>query len=667
MTNNIEPKKPMCSEDFYFIDHVNDPRIHPNGVLIAYSHSKPQREGKSYLNAIWVTHREHGEPRQYTAGGKGGDHSPRWSPDGKTLAFVSNRSGKPQVFILPVDGGEAKALTSMQNGAVNPVWSPDSQSIAFMSETLPEERDQEDQPAPQDAFIDEITARRQEEDRKHAEEMRYDPRIFTRPVFRNGTVFKDGRTTHIYVQKVNESTARRITNGDFDFGPFCWTTDGKYIITSSKQVGDIDIIVRTDLWTFPVDGGEPNCLTEDENGNFDPHVSPDNQWIYYMSFQAAETYKQRMKLKRIALTGGQPEDLMSDYDFDPFMFQLSPDGEFLYFGVCKSGREIICRVPAAGGVPETILEKDGMAGPFHLDQNGIVYRFEAPDIPSDIFYHDLNTREDHRLTRINESFLASRSLSIPKEIWYDGYNRQQIQGWYMLPHGYEDGKKYPWVVQIHGGPHIMWGYSWWHEFQSMCARGYGVFFCNPRGSDGYGSTFKGSIHLKWGDEDSQDILNGCSQMVEMGLADPEKLYLTGGSFGGFMTAWIVGHDHRFKAAVAQRGVYNFISMYAASDALTLIEWEFDTLPWEKPEFLWDRSPIKYVTNVQTPLMIIHSEQDFRVGISQADELFVALRRLGKEAKFVRFPREGHELSRSGEPKHRVARINHIIGWFNEHP
>jgi dipeptidyl aminopeptidase/acylaminoacyl peptidase len=292
---------------------------------------------------------------------------------------------------------------------------------------------------------------------------------------------------------------------------------------------------------------------------------------------------------------------------------------------------------------------------------------ESPSIPGDIHCAALNGSNLKRLTKFNERFLSKRALSMPEEVWLDRPDGLKVQGWIMLPHGYKKGKTYPWVVEVHGGPHIMWGFSFWHEFQSMCGKGYGVYFSNPRGSDGYGGDFKKAIHLSWGKDDSLDILAGADLVVERGLADPKKLYLTGGSFGGFMTAWLVTHDNRFKAAVAQRGVYNFISMYGASDANTLVEWEFDTLPWENTQLLWDHSPLKYVQNVTTPVMIIHAEQDYRVGISQAEEFYVALRRLGKEAEIVRYPREGHELSRSGEPKHRVDRINRIIEWFDRHP
>lgn len=390
-----------------------------------------------------------------------------------------------------------------------------------------------------------------------------------------------------------------------------------------------------------------------------------------MSFQNEERHKQIMKIFRRSKNGGHSEDLLPGYPLDPGVFKFSRDYNWLYFMVGFEGRDSLVKVSADGGEPKYVIRKKAMVTGFSVGENAVAYTLESPDCPGDVYFFKnpspKNAHEnDNRLTSFNAKFLSKRTLSKPQEIWLDRPDGTRIQGWYMLPEGYKKGNKYPWVVQVHGGPHVMWGYSWWHEFQSMCSRGYGVYFSNPRGSDGYGHDFKGAIHLKWGEEDSQDILAGADKMVELGLADPSNLFLTGGSFGGFMTGWIVTHDHRFNAVAAQRGVYNFVSMYGASDALTLIEWEFDTLPWKNTELLWDRSPLKYVENVQTPVMIIHSELDFRVGISQAEEFFTALKRCGKKAVFVRYPREGHELSRSGEPRHRVDRINKIIDWFDEH-
>lgn len=686
-------KKPIQTDDFYNLLTIEAPHIHPDKKLAVYVQVSPEYEGQKYNRNLWTIDLKTKQKKVISSGIKGGDYMPRWSPDGKTLAFISSRNGRPQIYILKNAWGEASQLTSVQNGVHLFAWSPDGSQIAFSSRTREEERELEDNPLKRRKSLNKIEEKRLEEDRENDEKDRIDPRVYDRTVFRQGTIFKDDRNTHIYILRLGDRQPKRITDGNRDYGMFFWDNKGKYILTSTNnKAGDPDIDIRSDLVKIDINTKQVEYLTDDENGNFFPKVCPQGKWIYYLSFQNEERYKQRMKIRRIPFSGGTPEEVLPDFDFDPHGFELDEKGEWLYFLFCVHGRDSIARASVLGGTPEIIAQFDGMINNFHLLGDRLIYIAESPDMPSDLFLMNLNSLKKResissdkkqplnsahmpfpiltsptiRLTNLNKKLISNRDFSMPKEIWIDRPDGYKIQGWYMLPHNYVEGKKYPWIVQVHGGPHIMWGYSFWHEFQTMCGRGYGVYFCNPRGSDGYGSDFKGSIHLKWGEEDSKDILAGIEKMVEMGLADPQRLFLTGGSFGGFMTAWIVTHDTRFKAAVAQRGVYNFLSMYGASDALTLIEWEFDTLPWENTDLLWDRSPLKYVKNVTTPTMIIHSELDFRVGISQAEELYTALKREGKKTCFVRYPREGHELSRSGEPKHRVDRINRIIDWFDQH-
>jgi len=674
MAYKSNKKKSLSPEDFYSITTVQSPRIHPDETCVVYVRIVSENEGKKYKKAIYLYDFKAKCETRITQGSKDGDFLPRWSPDGTKLAFISTRGKTPQIFILEKNWSEARQLTSVKNGVQMFVWSPDSKKIAFLSRSREEERQDEDNPKKVKRKLSEKEARRFDEDVAEQEQMRIDPRVYFRSVFRQGTIYKDDRNTHIYIQKLDDEFPVRLTDGDFDFGPMCWSSDGKKIVTStSKRAQDSDIDIRSDLVKIDVDSCDLEFLSDDENGNYSPRISPSGEWIYYLSFQNSDRHKQRMKIRRIPFNGGFPEEVTPDYDFDPHSFLLDKTGEWVYFTVGYKGRDSIARVSSHGGVPKFVVRNDGMTNEFHLSDNYLVYVWEAPDIPSDIFVTKINTDDQNtclspksRITYSNKSLIRKRSISVPNEIWIDRPDGYKIQGWYMLPDGYEKGRTYPWIVQVHGGPHVMWGYSFWHEFQSMCTKGYGVYFSNPRGSDGYGSDFKGSIHLKWGEDDSKDILAGIEKMVELGFADPNKLFLTGGSFGGFMTAWIVSHDNRFKAAVAQRGVYNFISMYGASDALTLVEWEFDTLPWKNTELLWDRSPLKYIENITTPLMILHSEMDFRVGISQAEELYTALKREGKKTCLVRYPREGHELSRSGEPKHRVDRINRIIGWFDEH-
>ena len=297
---------------------------------------------------------------------------------------------------------------------------------------------------------------------------------------------------------------------------------------------------------------------------------------------------------------------------------------------------------------------------------GLAYVVSAPDIPADLYVAGPEGEDERRCTEINAAFLSERWLSTPQEVRYTRPDGTQIQGWVMHPPGFSPQAQYPLAVEIHGGPHAMWGNTFWHEFQVIAGRGYVVFFCNPRGSDGYGQAFRDASHARWGEADAGDILAGVTGLVKQGIIDEDRMAITGGSYGGYMTAWIIGHDKRFAAAVSQRGVYELVGFYGVTDIPLFIEAEFDAAPWEDVETLWRYSPLAYAEQIETPLLILHSDLDYRVPVSSGEQLFAALKRLKREVAFVRYPREGHELSRSGEPVHRVDRIQRIVDWFDRH-
>ncbi len=658
----------ISPEDFYLIKEAHDPRISPDGRTVAYVLQEVDRAANTYAYSIWLIGTNGRRHRRFTAGGRAGDFSPRWSPDGRTLAFLSGRAGKSQVFVIDLHGGEARQLTTASQGVAGFTWAPDGNSIAYISRVNDEERRAEDKPqrrksSPPDGELEKI----KNQERELLEQRKTDPRVIERMVFRNGTVFRDGRRSHIYVQSTRKGPAARITSGDYDFALPAWTPDGNFLVTAANRTGDEDSTTRSDILKIDVKEKTLVSLVDDGSGNGGPQVSPDGKWIAYVCFNKDRIWEQRTTLRLIPVDGGEPRDLTMAAGLDIESFAFSPDSAWIYFVTPRMGSNDICRVQITAGEIQDVATGRRMIEGFTIARKTgqIAFEFQSPAVPGDIACAAADGSGERRLTDINRAFFRKHSLSLPELIWIDRPDGARVQGWFMKPAGYEAGKRYPWALEIHGGPHIMWGWSWWHEFQCIAARGYGVYFSNPRGSQGYGYAFKGAIHRNWGGDDMADLLAGMDKMVEMGLADPDRLVVTGGSFGGFMTSWMISHDHRFKAAVAQRGVYNLISLYGNSDALLLVDWEFDTEPWGDTQRLWQNSPLSRVKYIQTPLLILHSEQDFRAGIHTAEELFVALRKLGKTAQFVRYPREGHELSRSGEPRHRIDRLNRIIGWFDK--
>lgn len=662
---------PVTAQDFYSLRWAETPELSPDGSRVAWVLMAVNRLENSYDRCIWLTPFSGGPGKQFTLGGKGGDYMPRWSPDSRKLAFLSLRSGKAQVHVMDADGGEAGQLTSHINGVGYFCWSPSGKYIAFTARVNRTEQVQEGRRS-HSRFREKAELQRRDEIRREKEAEKIDPRVVERMVFRNGTVFRDDRRNHVYIQPVGGGKANRITSGDYDFGIPSWDPAEKAIFTWAYLGEWEDVDVRTDILRIPIAKGKAvdvhTIMTSGSDGDMMPMISPDSTRIYFLSFSADRLFEQRLRIHSIPADGGAVSPVVEDFTMDPQAnLQIGCRSGNLYFSMEERGNMPIFRCSGSGN-PERIVGETGLIEHFSLslDETRMAYSLNRPDIPRDIFVRDMASGKGRRLTNLNQKFLADRKMVLHEEFPFESFDGLKIDGWLLKPPDFEEGKAYPLAVEIHGGPHVMWGREFWHEFQMLASAGYVVFYCNPRGSAGYGWDFKGLIHRRWGEEDMRDILTGVDRIIDKGYVDPERLVVTGGSFGGFMTTWLIGHDDRFKAAVTQRGVYDMVSLYGNSDAYSLVEWEFDALPWRDPEFLWQRSPLAYIDRINTPLLIIHSEQDFRAGIHTADELFVALRRLGKEAVFVRYPREGHELSRSGEPKHRVDRLNRILEWFNRH-
>ncbi len=682
----------ITPEDFYDIVSVEDPQVSPDGAWIAYVRFSVDRVEDKYRRAIWLAPTDGGPPKPFTSGPKQ-DYAPRWSPDGKTLAFVSTRAGdKPQIYLIPSDGGEARQLTNAPQGAQDPAWSPDGEYIAFTSRANAEEREQEDAnpetgdgtEPPQDAF----EAKQRREAEEHQEKERFDPRVVRRQPYRAGTDFFDDRRTHIYViatgaidPEASEAIKkpRRLTDGDVDFAAPIWSPDGASILTAATRDPESDTAwIYQDVFCIripvpPADGPreEPVPLTGPGFSNTNPRPAPDGRLIAYLRRPEERITAQVARLVVIPADGGTPREVAPDFDRGVDDFRWSPDGRRLIFMSGDEGDTNLYTVPVEGGTPALTVAGRREVVAFDVAHKSGQIGFVActPERPPDLYTAAMDGSNERRLTDVNQKLLGKKQVMPVEEVWYSAHDGVEIQGWLIKPPGFDPNQTYPLAVEIHGGPHAMWGPStrtMWHEWQCLAARGYVVFFCNPRGSNGYGYAFRDSVHGQWGDTDMPDILAGVDHVVSQGYIDTARMAVTGGSYGGFMTAWIVGHDQRFAAAVSQRGVYHLTSFFGTSDVPELIEWEFDARPWEAYEDLWRYSPLAYVNEIKTPLLIIHSERDFRAPIPDAEHLFVMLRRLKREVEFVRYPREGHELSRSGEPRHRVDRLNRIIDWFDRY-
>ena len=662
-------KRAITAEDLAKINYVEAPQISPDGQYVAFARVQPDPLEKGYKRNIWLAPVKGSGAFQLTRGDK--DSSPRWSPDGTQLAFVSGRGDKPQIFLLPIaaPGGEARQLTSMEQGAHSPNWAPDGRRIAFLSALSADERAAENQAESPPEPKDKLEGNQRKERKAEEERQRWDPRPVWRIPYRQGTSFVDERYDQVYVTGIAEAEdakPRRLTDLNADYSAPGWSADGRSIYTSRTMFPDGDEPWRAgNIYQLDVNSGEETALTDGEFSVFSPLPSPDGKWLAYQRCPIGIT-DIPWQVALMSTDGGRTRVINDTLDREVEDLAWSPESKLALSFVSEGNTLPWTYDPATAELTQA------HAGVYEIEQldagaGGLLaMTVSTPQNPQELYL--LSQGELTEVTDFNHTWLAAVDVQDVHELHFQSPHGE-IQGWYMLPAGHQPGEKAPLALNIHGGPHAAWGFStktMWHEWQFHAARGYAVFYCNPHGSGGYGEAFMRKLHAAWGPVAMDDITAGVDALLALGFVDGGRLAITGGSYGGYMTAWIIGQTGRFKAAVAQRGVYNLSSFYGTSDVPLLISNEFDAEPWDNHKVYWDNSPLKYAAQVTTPLLLIHAENDFRVPIEQAEQLFAWVRRAtDTPVRLLRYPREGHELSRSGEPEHRVSRLIEMINWFDK--
>lgn len=667
--------------DLYHLDWLEDPRVSPDGQTVAYVHVQVDRAQHGYRRAIYLVPAGGGTPRRFTAGRRQ-DHSPRWSPDGRRLAFVSTRDDeRGQIYVIHLDGGEAQPVTRMPNGASDPAWSPDGQHIAFLSASDADERAEEDAGTAAIVPTSAWEERSMREQRTYAETQRHDPRVITRLPYRTEGEYIDNRRRHIYIVDVpagdllDVPPPRRITDGDVHHSAPVWMPDGLTVLTTATRDPEADALLGYyDVLRIPATGGKPQMLTHSGYSYFDPLPSPDGSMIAFRRMTEDRLLAGGYQVALISAAGGEPQALTAHTDLSAeHVCWYSGSQNYLCFSAGWYGATGIYQIAAQRDVTrrpvETLIGGNQIVSAFDIGGEGtIAFIAGTPDNPCDLFVRHPNG-DEVQLTQINAPLLATRQIVPVEEVRYTAPDEERVQGWVLRPPDFDPAQHYPLAVYIHGGPPIMWGPGYramWHEWQVCAARGYIVFFCNPRGSDGYGEQWRNAIRNTWGTADAPDIHAGIDHLVATGNVDPARIAVTGGSYGGFMTAWLISHSERFACAVAARGVFNLISQYGTSDAHELIESEFGGYPWELQEELWYHSPLAHAHKITTPLLLLHGEQDYRTPISEAEQLFAFLRRQKKTVELVRYPRASHELTRTGEPDHRADHMARTLEWFDRY-
>jgi dipeptidyl aminopeptidase/acylaminoacyl peptidase len=641
----------MRPEDVYELVGVSDPRISPDGRTCAYVVTTIDRDESKYVSAIWMVPVDGSAPPRRFSFGTKRDASPRWAPDGEALAFVSNRDNEKagQLYVIPIEGGEAIKLTDLKESVEEPVWSPDGTRLAFTCRVRDVEYEEE-------------------EDRKRA------PRRITALRYKMESVgWTSDRRKHLFVVPADGSAEpKQITEGNFEHASPAWSPDGRSIAFTSARHRDWDIGMAIDIYVVRSSGGRPRKLTTTDGGCGQPAWSPDGRRIAFTYSPELFDLPRHTQIAVLDVTTGRRRILTSSLDRNcgPFMIGREPiwAGNDVFFATEDHGTNPIYRVSSSGRTePRRVRRGKWTLTGYDVSAGvGVHVRSYANALPELYF-------RDKRLTNHGASFAKEVRLNEPERFVATSADGSPVEAWIVRATDFQRGQRYPVLLNIHGGPFTQYGLGFFDEFAVYSGAGYVVVYCNPRGSSGYteawGRAISGPVNGRgpgWGTRDYEDLMAVTDEALRrFDFCDPKRLGVMGGSYGGYMTSWIVGRTNRFKAAISERAVNSFYMEYGSAD----IGWMLHTAYtgahlYEDVEEYLLQSPLSYADRIRTPLLIIHSENDLRCPIDQGEALFTALRTMKRDVEFVRVPGESHELTRSGSPRHRVQRFEIILDWFD---
>ncbi|HMG74302.1 MAG TPA: S9 family peptidase [Pyrinomonadaceae bacterium] len=649
-------------DDLLKVRRVSDPQLSPKSDLVAFTITDVDKIANKSTTQIYVVPLAGGEMRQLT-NDEHSSASPRWSPDGEKLAFISARDGESQIWTIDVSSGALKKITSISTGAGDPIWSPDGKLLAFASDVYPECKD------------DSCNQRRAQE----VAQSKVKAHVAERLLYRHWKSWKDGMRSHVFVVSSAGGEARDLTPGDYDAPPFslggmtdyAFSPDSKDLAYVSNHDKVEAISTNADIWLVSVRGGTARNITAANHGyDGSPRFSPDGKYIAYRSQVTPGYESDRFRLMLLDHKTGRAQSITETLDSNVDEFAFTADSKWIYLGAEARGRGAIYSLSVTGGPLKKVLG-EGANGDINVTPDGrtLVFSHSSMTHPNEIFTSPADGNGPIPLTKANDALISAFDLKAAEEVTWTGAMGAKVAGWIVKPANFNPRKKYPLAVLIHGGPQGAWLDNWGYRWnpQIFANAGYVVFMPNPRGSTGYGQQFVADISGDWGGKVFIDIKNGVAQTAALPYVDKNRIGGAGASYGGYMIDWIEGHNNdprfQFKVLVSHDGVYNLTSMYGATEELWFTDWEFKGTPWTNKPMYERWSPHNFVANFKTPILIITNGLDYRVPEGEGLQMFTAVQRMGVESKLVDFPDEGHWVQK---PANSAFWYNTVIGWLDKH-
>lgn len=649
-------KAPFDIQALMKVQRIGDPQLSPNGATVAFTVQKVDLESNTKPLHIYVVPLAGGTPRQLTIEGNSNER-PRWSPDSGQIAFVSDRGGSSQIWIMKADGSVPRQVTNLSTEAGGVLFSPDGKRLVFTSEVYPD--------CPDDA----CNKKRLDEEKAS----KVTARIYTSLLYRHWNRWQGQRRSHLFAIGVDGSGLKDLTPGTREAPPFSLGGPDDYAISPDGQelcfvmITDPEPAVSTnsDLYVVPMAGGPPTKITANLAADNSPQYSPNGKHLAYRTQLRAGYESDRWRLVAVERSSGEARLLTENLDRWVGSFAWAPDSSRLFFTQEDRGRQFIQMIAVTGGASRAVASGRSYLDDVQLTADGksMIYTEQSASRPVEIFRASSTGGTAVALTRLNDELLATYQLTPAEEFWTEGAEQAQVHSFLVRPPGFQADKKYPVLFLIHGGPQGVWGESWTYRWnaQVFAAAGYVVVMPNPRGSTGYGQKFIDDINADWGGRAFGDIMAVADSVAKLPYADPDRTAAAGASYGGYMVNWLLGHTVRFKALVSHAGVFDLRSETGETEELWFPLWEYRGAPWDDPEMYARWSPSFFVKEFKTPTLVTHGELDYRVPVGQGLQLFTALQLQKAPSKLVLFPDEGHWISK---PQNSLLWYKTAIDWID---